>query len=411
MRIPVTLNLEVTGTKPPAEFRIFAFGTIQTVKGDFVFDQEAAERVLETAERWGNRFSIDYEHQAVLGEGPAPAAAWFDLELRDDGLWAVNVEWTERAAEFLRQREYRYFSPAFDFDPKTRRITELVNVALTNLPATREMQPLVAKRSVDRRTAAIAAAMSFRAIEAGLLKEIGRIAGEDAWLVEVYDDSVVFEHDGKLWRIQYRLDGERILLDGLAQEVKRVFMPVQAPALPAMSGKGSKMGGNSLFVALGLAESASEGEALAVLSRMQQFQREVLTLAGKDSPAEALGILNAWKGSHEQVASLSAKVAQLEAEKLGREVDELVAGAKSAGKIAPTQEQWAKDLGRKDLAALKAFLEAAVPQVPATPEHQPPSGGMTPGAITLSAVEREVVRQLGVPDDQFLARKAALAAQ
>lgn len=407
----IRLNIDIAETEPPSEFRIFAFGPVKTVKGDFVFDEEAARLVIEAAARWGNRFSIDYEHQAVIGSGPAPAAAWFDLELRDDGLWAVNVEWTDRAAEFLRQREYRYFSPAFDFDPKTRRITELVNVALTNLPATREMQPLVAKRSADRRTAAIAAAMSFGEIWAGLSKEISRIVGGDAWLVEVYDDSVIFERDGKLWLIGYRLDGERVVLDGLAQEVKRVFVPVQAPAGPAMFRKGSKMGGNSLFVALGLAESASEGEALAVLSRMQQFQREVLALAGKDSPAEALGILNAWKASHDQVVELSQKLSQLEAEQLGREVDDLVAGAKSAGKIAPTQEQWAKDLGRKDLAALKAFLEAAVPQVPATPEHQPPSGGMTPGAITLSAVEREVVRQLGVPDDQFLARKAALAAQ
>jgi phage I-like protein len=87
---------------------------------------------------------IDYEHQSLKG-GQAPAAGWIkDLEVREDGLWA-KVEWTGQAEEYLKRREYRYFSPVLRLDPESRRPQELMNVALTNIPAIQGLSPLVAK--------------------------------------------------------------------------------------------------------------------------------------------------------------------------------------------------------------------------------------------------------------------------
>lgn len=139
------LTLEIPQDAIPGEFRIFPFGQVETTKGLFLFDSEAAASVLRRWQEYGNRLSIDYEHQALepVTNGPVPAAGWFDLELREDGLWAVNVEWTERAQELLAAREYRYFSPAFYTDEKGR-IVQLINLALTNIPATKRMKPLVA---------------------------------------------------------------------------------------------------------------------------------------------------------------------------------------------------------------------------------------------------------------------------
>ena len=156
-KIRATLNLEIHAGKPgtepgaqvpPTEFRIFPFGVIDTVKGKFIFDMEAGERLIAAWKDYGNRLPIDYEHQALepVSNGPVPAAGWFDLELREDGLWAVNVEWTPRAVELISKKEYRYISPAFYTDEKGR-IIELINVALTNIPATKRLQPLVASRS------------------------------------------------------------------------------------------------------------------------------------------------------------------------------------------------------------------------------------------------------------------------
>jgi phage I-like protein len=148
----ITLQLELPANTP-REFRIFPFGVVKTTKGDFTFDREAAQEVIRRWREWGNRLSIDYEHRAVdpVDNGPAPAAGWFDLEVRTDGLWAVNVEWTERAKGLLAQREYRYFSPAFYADEKGR-IIELINIALTNLPATKGMLPLVASKEAGGET-------------------------------------------------------------------------------------------------------------------------------------------------------------------------------------------------------------------------------------------------------------------
>lgn len=58
---------------------------------------------------------IDYEHQADdpdrRANGPVPAAGWISaLEVRDGSLWG-RVKWTERAAEMIGAREYRYLSP------------------------------------------------------------------------------------------------------------------------------------------------------------------------------------------------------------------------------------------------------------------------------------------------------------
>ncbi|WP_394845177.1 phage protease [Pendulispora brunnea] len=135
----------------PTEFRIFQTGWNDTSKGQFLFDDEAAESVIADYEVQGNDLCIDYDHKAVDPDaraGDGRAAGWFQLEVRPDGLWAINVRWTPPAAEAIRNREWRYFSPAFIPDPETRRVLSVINLALTNIPATRHMQPLVAASAV-----------------------------------------------------------------------------------------------------------------------------------------------------------------------------------------------------------------------------------------------------------------------
>ncbi|AKV01661.1 Mu-like prophage I protein [Labilithrix luteola] len=143
------LSLETSeGSGLPTEFRIFGRGKNETTKGTFVFDNAAAASVMAEYEAHGIDLAIDYDH-ASLSSGqsldPAQAgkaAGWFNLELRNGELWAVNVRWTEPAAEALRRKEWRFYSPAFQ--TKGGRITTLLNVAITNLPATRRLEPLMA---------------------------------------------------------------------------------------------------------------------------------------------------------------------------------------------------------------------------------------------------------------------------
>jgi phage I-like protein len=86
---------------------------------------------------------VDYEHQSLSGS-EAPAAGWIKgLEDRGaEGVWA-RVQWTERAVEYLKKREYRYISPVVLVRKKDGRAVELLGAALTNLPAIEGMTPVV----------------------------------------------------------------------------------------------------------------------------------------------------------------------------------------------------------------------------------------------------------------------------
>lgn len=145
----IELKLGPNG-EPPSEFRAFAKGAFETQKGTFTFDDVAAQRVLAEAKDYGNDFVVDYAHGTLhpFAMDPAlsgKAAGWIPnagLEVRDGELWAVGVTWTPDAAEALAKREYRYLSPAFRTDENSR-IREFINIALTNTPATKRMEPLV----------------------------------------------------------------------------------------------------------------------------------------------------------------------------------------------------------------------------------------------------------------------------
>ncbi|GAP66271.1 Mu-like prophage I protein [Mizugakiibacter sediminis] len=104
----------------------------------WTFDPAAADAVLAAFAQRGIDLLIDWEHASET-RAPngleAPAAGWTQqLELRDgNALWG-RVEWTPRAAQQIADREYRFLSPVFEYEPATGRIVRLVSAALTNKP-------------------------------------------------------------------------------------------------------------------------------------------------------------------------------------------------------------------------------------------------------------------------------------
>ena len=53
------------------------------------------------------------------------------------------MQWTDRAKEYLRNREYRYLSPVVLVRKNDGRAVQLLGAALTNLPAIDGMAPVV----------------------------------------------------------------------------------------------------------------------------------------------------------------------------------------------------------------------------------------------------------------------------
>lgn len=148
------------GESPPSEFLLFRRGVNDSENGPALFDEEAAALVMEAYGAHGVDRMIDLEHLSIDTESinyDPDARGWFRLELRDDGsLWAVDVKWTPDGQRRLSEKTQRYISPAFMVDPETDRVTRLVNVAITALPATHETPHLVAANILGNMTETIA---------------------------------------------------------------------------------------------------------------------------------------------------------------------------------------------------------------------------------------------------------------
>jgi hypothetical protein len=143
----MTLSIRSTSDAPPTEFRIFAAGMNRTSNGDGLFDEQAARDVMARFQTHGVDVMIDLEHLSLDDEGPnfdPDARGWCRLEVRNGELWATNVKWTADGEARLREKRQRYISPVFEYEKATRRITNVLNIAITAMPATHKIAPLVA---------------------------------------------------------------------------------------------------------------------------------------------------------------------------------------------------------------------------------------------------------------------------
>lgn len=146
----VTDCLVLAGDAPdtgnvPAVIRLIPKGQVRSEKGDFIVDEESFRLISGRFAQKGIDLVIDYEHQ-TLHDIQAPAAGWIS-ELKDggDAILAV-VRWTDRAKEYLRNREYRYLSPVVLIRKNDRKAVGLHSVALTNTPAINGQAALVNKQ-------------------------------------------------------------------------------------------------------------------------------------------------------------------------------------------------------------------------------------------------------------------------
>lgn len=134
--------------KPPTRFRLFKYGDNRSTKGTVYLTAESAQKCFASWRDYGNDLSGDYNHSITNPHIESPRASmWFSLALESDGLYAVNVKYTPSAYKAIEEKEYRYYSPYFSIetDNKNRQcVVEIINVALTNTPATKNQRPLVA---------------------------------------------------------------------------------------------------------------------------------------------------------------------------------------------------------------------------------------------------------------------------
>ena len=128
---------------PTGALRVFPAGEFRARDGRptdvpaWKVTPQSARRLIDKLSARKDDLVIDYEHQTLYTEKngqPAPAAGWMRprAELRADGLYMTDVEYTERAKAGIAAKELRYFSPVFSYDKKTGEVLELLMGALTN---------------------------------------------------------------------------------------------------------------------------------------------------------------------------------------------------------------------------------------------------------------------------------------
>lgn len=137
-----TLSLLLDLADAPGHIMILPLGHVSSEKGDFIVDEESFQMIQGNMQRRAVDIVVDYEHQ-TLTNSQAPASGWIKgLELKNDGIYAA-VEWTNRAKDYLRNKEYRYLSPVVLVRKSDRKVSQLHSIALTNTPAINGMVPIV----------------------------------------------------------------------------------------------------------------------------------------------------------------------------------------------------------------------------------------------------------------------------
>lgn len=159
-----------------------------------------------------------------------------------------------------------------------------------------------------------------------------------------------------------------------------------------------------LAAALGLPENTAEADALAGVAALKAkadaAQEQVAALkAAAPDPAKYVPV-ETMNALHAEVAALTARITS-------GEVAQLVEAALADGRLLPAQKEWAEGLGKKDLAALRLYLETATPIAALKGMQSGDAAAARKDENGLTDAELAVCSATGVAPKDFAAARAA----
>lgn len=295
-------EMEVGGA--PEVISVLPLGHVKSAKGEFEVDGESFAAMKAQIAQRGVDLVIDYEHQTLTGE-QAPAAGWVKELFLDDGQIKARVEWTDRAKEYLSNREYRYLSPVITVRKSDNKAMGMHSIALTNTPAIEHMEAIVNSLNFEGGQNT----MDF-------MKELAKLLGlgEDATEEQVKE-----------------------ALKACLEENKSLKESAEAAKQPP----------------------AEDDKVVA-----NKEVCELLGLKAGAATADVAAAIMALKGGNIGGVNLVEQVKSLEAKLADRDAEEAVEMALKAGKITPAQREWAKGYALKSLEDFRGFVEKAPQVVP-----------------------------------------------
>lgn len=296
--------VDVSGV--PEEIKILPLGHVHSSKGDFLVDDESIERICNRFHEKKIDLVIDYEHQ-TLKDVQAPAGGWIKELYKGKDAVVAKVEWTPKAADYLRNKEYKYLSPVVLVRKRDKKAAAITSVALTNTPAIDGMFAIANSEDIED----LEDDKEEKDME---LLKIAKLLGlpENATEEDVEKKLKTVMESGEKNQDDSNSNGKE---DGSAVE--------------AIANKEGKMDGVILSL-LGLKEDARRDDVAAA----------IVALKNNDT----------LKAIQEELA--------------GNRADALVETALKEGKISAVMSDWAHEYALKDEEGFKSFMEKAPAAVP-----------------------------------------------
>lgn len=162
----------------------------------------------------------------------------------------------------------------------------------------------------------------------------------------------------------------------------------------------------ALIAALGLSSDATDEDIQTALTALKASKEKVDELTTQLAAAKAQTTANPDPAKFAPVSlveELKKDIAALRTAQVSGEVDDLVKAGLSDGRLLPAQEKWARELGTKDVAALKTYLDST-PAIAALKGQQ--SGGRAKTPEKVEELDDEALamcKAMGVEPADFLA--------
>lgn len=326
-------EVEVQGA--PEIIRILPLGHVTSQKGEFDVDEESLQLMREGIAQHGVDVVIDYEHQTLDGV-QAPAAGWVKGLSIQDGHIVAKVEWTARAAEYLKNREYRYISPVITVRKSDGKATGLHSLALTNTPAIDHMDPIVNSSTYNDKG-------GQHTMDP---KELAKLLGlpEDA--------------------------SEEQITQALAAALEELKQLKEGGKQEAPPPNEETVANKAVCELLGLKSGAATSDVTAKIMEL------------KGGVIDGVNVVAELKALKDTMAQ--------------RDAEEAVTHALKAGKITPAQKEWAASYALSSPKGFADFVEKA-PRV--VPMGQLLQDGPEKPEAGMDEATRLVCKQLGVSED------------
>ncbi len=350
--VALSAQLIELGGAAPAEIRLLPAGTFKARDGrpqglaGWVMNAASADALLSASTLQADKFLIDYDHQTLHSKTngqQAPAAGWFSA-----------LAWRPDDGLYATDVEWTAAAAAAIEAKEYRYISPVLRYN----PGTGEVTGLL-----------MAALVNYPALDG--LTDLA------AAHFELSLQGSIMDQDELLERLRYMLNLPVLAtLDEILRELDKLKTAISTP------------------------EGTTTGLA-ALLSEKDDEIAALTAAAGAEvDPAQYAPVA--------VVTELRGRLAALSAVTQAGQVDKLIEDGVAQGKIIGESEKaWATALGKKDLAALSAYLDSAQP-IAALAGMQ--SRGLAPAdedpaALAATPEEQAVAAKLGISHDEIVKQR------